>query len=107
MDGTNANSNANATARSRSRTHRPNRRSAIRRNRGGRTGYNRSGPAMRLLRQQAETMTHDARGLAMSAGAVAREQLGPLKEYVIEKPIQSLLIAAGVGVVFGLVFFRR
>lgn len=62
---------------------------------------------MRMLRRQAQTITHDARGLAESAGAVARERLDPMLEYVVEKPIQSLLLAAGCGVIFGLIFFRR
>jgi hypothetical protein len=109
MNSTNANSSGNANPKSRGRTQRLNR--SARRDRfrphGGRAGYDRSGSAMRRLRRQAETITHDARGLAVTAGTVARQQLDPLKEYVIDKPIQSLLIAAGVGVVFGLVFFRR
>jgi ElaB/YqjD/DUF883 family membrane-anchored ribosome-binding protein len=64
-------------------------------------------PAMRALRRQAKTVTHDARGLAESAGAVAREQLDPVKGYVLDKPIQSLLIAAGVGLFLGFLFTRR
>jgi ElaB/YqjD/DUF883 family membrane-anchored ribosome-binding protein len=63
--------------------------------------------AMRTLRQQAANMGKDARGLAESAGALAREQLDPVREYILEKPIQSLLIAGGVGMVLGIIFSRR
>ncbi len=102
-------------ARNRSRTNRPavggNR---VDRTHGSAVGRNRlhtqggrPGSAMRTLRRQAQTITHDARGLAVSAGAVAREQLDPMKDYVVDKPLQSLLIAAGVGLIFGLIFFRR
>ncbi len=103
----------NVNTRTRTRTHRTTV-SGNRVNRshpwgtgGGRTGISRRGVAMRTLRRQAQVITHDARGLAESAGAVAREQLDPVKDYVVEKPLQSLLIAAGAGLIFGLIFFRR
>ena len=64
-------------------------------------------PAMRTLRHQAATVRKDAWDLAGSAGAVAREQFDPVRDYVLEKPIQSLLIAGGVGVILGFLFGRR
>lgn len=71
-------------------------------------GENRShGSAMKSFRQQAAVMKKDARDLAESAGAVAREQFDPLRTYVNEKPLQSLLIVGGIGLFLGLLFGRR
>ena len=62
------------------------------------------------------------RQAASNAGPAAKEQMGRISESVQEqaqsieasisqcireRPINSMLIAAGVGMVFGLVFFRR
>ena len=63
--------------------------------------------AMRDLRAQAVVMKQDARRLAESAGELAREQMGPLREYVAEKPIQTVLIATGIGLILGVLFSRR
>jgi ElaB/YqjD/DUF883 family membrane-anchored ribosome-binding protein len=92
-------------AGNRSRTHHPR----ARRSPGehGGSSFNRHSPALRAMRKHAKNMAQDARGLAGTAGAAAREQLDPLKEYVVEKPIQSLCLAAGVGLIFGLIFFRH
>lgn len=59
------------------------------------------------LREQAAIVGRDVRDLAVSAGAAAREQVDPLEEYVREKPLKSMLIAAGVGALLGVVFLRR
>ena len=63
--------------------------------------------AVRAFRQQAALIGKDARELAETAGAVAREQVDPLRDYVVEKPLQSLLIASGVGLLLGFIFARR
>ncbi len=62
--------------------------------------------AMRKFRRQAAIIKDDAYGLAESAGELAQEQLDPVRHYVTTKPVQSLLIAAGVGLVFGIIFSR-
>ncbi len=62
---------------------------------------------LRTLRRQAATIKHDARNLAKTAGAVAREQLDPVRDYVHDKPVQALLIAGSVGLVLGFLFGRR
>ncbi len=63
--------------------------------------------AMRSFRKHTTAMKDDARHLAESAGAVAREQIDPLRGLVMDKPFQSVLIAAGVGMFLGLLFGRR
>ncbi len=63
--------------------------------------------AMRAFRQQATLIGKDARQLAETAGAVAREKVDPLRVYVTDKPLQSLLIAGGVGLLLGFIFGRR
>jgi len=45
--------------------------------------------------------------LAAAAGHVARKQLDPLAEYVQAQPVKSLLMAAGVGALLGMIFGRR
>jgi len=59
------------------------------------------------LKEQAGVVRDDVRDLARAAGNSAVAQLDPIEEYVREKPLKSLLIAAGVGAVFGLLFLRR
>ncbi|MGE0480435.1 MAG: hypothetical protein AB7Q17_08180 [Phycisphaerae bacterium] len=76
-----------------------------RRNNRGATANRR--PDAAQLREQAAGLGHDMRELAATAGQVARRQLDPIEEYVQAQPVRSLLIAAGVGAVLGLVFGRR
>lgn len=59
------------------------------------------------LREQAGVVRDDMRDLARAAGDAAVQQLDPIQEYVRDKPLKSMLIAAGVGAVFGMVFLRR
>lgn len=59
------------------------------------------------VRDRAATVGHDVKDLAATAGAAACDQLGPIEEYVRGKPLKSLLIAAGAGALFGLLFLRR
>lgn len=59
------------------------------------------------LREQAAVVGRDVRELASVGMDSVCAQLNPVQEYVREKPIQSLLIAAGLGAVFGLLFLRR
>lgn len=45
--------------------------------------------------------------MATSAASATRAQINPMTEYVQENPIQSVLIAAGIGAVVGMFFLRR
>ena len=73
--------------------------------RGGRAAA--SNHHMTELRDQAVSVGEEMRRMASTAGSVARDQLDPLEQYVRTKPIQSLLMAAGVGALLGLIFLRR
>lgn len=55
------------------------------------------------LNDQAKTLGRDAQQLVMSAREAA---LGPVQEFVRERPVQALLIAAGIGAVFAM-YMRR
>jgi ElaB/YqjD/DUF883 family membrane-anchored ribosome-binding protein len=59
------------------------------------------------LRTQAETIGRDVRELATTAGQLALGQMDPIERYVRERPVKSLLIAAGAGALLGLLFSRR
>jgi len=59
------------------------------------------------LKKQAATVQKDVRELAATAGESALGMMGPIEEFVQRKPVKSLLIAAGIGAVFGLLFLRR
>jgi ElaB/YqjD/DUF883 family membrane-anchored ribosome-binding protein len=47
------------------------------------------------------------RDLAAAAGDMALDRLDPLEEYIQAKPIKSLLLAAGIGALVGMLFRRR
>jgi ElaB/YqjD/DUF883 family membrane-anchored ribosome-binding protein len=47
------------------------------------------------------------RELAAVAGVAAREQVDPLADYIREKPIKAMLMAAGAGALLGMFFLRR
>jgi ElaB/YqjD/DUF883 family membrane-anchored ribosome-binding protein len=59
------------------------------------------------LRRQAATVGDDVRQLAATAGETVVQQMDPIAEYVQQKPLRSLLIAAAVGAFCGLVLLRR
>lgn len=59
------------------------------------------------LRDHAALIGRDMREMASMATERMREQLNPIQDYVQEKPLQSLMIAAGVGALLGLIFLRR
>ena len=59
------------------------------------------------LRSHAEAVSRDMQELASAAGDMAKHQLDPLADYIRAKPMKSLLIAAGVGAMLGIVFGRR
>ncbi len=63
--------------------------------------------SVKELRNHAEAVGRDVQELASAAGDMARHQLDPLAEYVQAKPVKSLLIAAGVGAMLGLILGRR
>ncbi len=95
---------------------------------GTRTGSDSSGKwdypndATQELRKQATDIGREVGALARTASRAAGEQVENVKhavtesaqsfertvtEYVKDRPIQSLLIAAGAGVLAGLFFLRR
>jgi len=59
------------------------------------------------LREQMGTVGEAFRDMASTAGSVATDQLDPLESYIQEKPLRSVLIAAGVGALLGVLFLRR
>jgi ElaB/YqjD/DUF883 family membrane-anchored ribosome-binding protein len=59
------------------------------------------------LRAQAHEIGENVKALAATAGAAVTDRLGPVEQYVQEKPVKALLIAAGAGAVLGLLFLRR
>ena len=59
------------------------------------------------IREQALTVGGDIRELAETAGQAALDQMDPVERYIREKPLKSMLIAAGVGAVFGAFFTKR
>ena len=60
----------------------------------------------RELRQHAAAIGDNVRGMVEVAGAATTDQLDPVQVYVREKPLRSILMAAGVGVLLGL-WLRR
>ena len=74
--------------------------------------------AAELFRQQASTVKDDLRELGRRGLDAAQEKLGEAKQkaqsvegqiedYVRQKPLKSVLIAAGAGLVLGLLLRRR
>ncbi len=67
--------------------------------------------ALKGLREQAAVVTRNARHVAARARAVARrgmrEHVDPIREYLAEKPLRSLLIGGGIGLVLGFFLGRR
>ena len=59
------------------------------------------------LRSHAETIGRDVRELASTAGQLALEQMDPIERYVRERPVKSLMIAAGAGALLALLLRRR
>lgn len=59
------------------------------------------------LRAHAANLGQDVQDLAATAGQLARRQLDPLENYVRERPMRALLMAAGAGAVLGLLLWRR
>lgn len=74
---------------------------------GGEQHMEHGDPAANRFREQADMLGEDLRGLADSAMTVARNQLTPLEEQVRDRPMQSLLIAAGVGALIGFIMRGR
>ena len=59
------------------------------------------------LRDGVNKIGEGVRELTLTAGSAAKAQVDPIGDYVREYPLQSVLIAAGVGAIFGMIFFRR
>ena len=55
----------------------------------------------------AQVLKRDAQEVAASVGALASDQLEPVRDFLLKRPIQSLLLAAGAGVIVGIVMGRR
>ncbi len=62
---------------------------------------------MAALREQTAVLGRDIRHLAETAGETMIGQIDPLEEYIRQRPIKSLLVAAGVGALFSFLFLRR
>lgn len=62
---------------------------------------------MEEIRSQAVSIGDSVRAMAATAGEAAGESLGPLENYVREKPIKSMLMAAGAGALLGVLLLRR
>lgn len=59
------------------------------------------------LRKQAAVITEDARELAVSARDALVGQLDPVREAIVRKPLQAMLIAGGIGIFMGFLFRHR
>jgi ElaB/YqjD/DUF883 family membrane-anchored ribosome-binding protein len=62
---------------------------------------------MAALRQQTAVLGRDLRHLAEAAGETVIGRMDPLEAYIRERPIKSLLMAAGAGALLGFLFLRR
>lgn len=62
---------------------------------------------MNEFRRQAGHIGDSVKAMAETAGDLAGDQLGPVEEYVRQKPVKSLLMALAAGAVLGAIFLRR
>jgi ElaB/YqjD/DUF883 family membrane-anchored ribosome-binding protein len=58
------------------------------------------------LRERTAVVKSDIRELANAAGEAALSTMDPLEAYVRDKPLKSILIAAGIGAAVGFLFRR-
>ncbi|MBL8880181.1 MAG: hypothetical protein JNG88_13770 [Phycisphaerales bacterium] len=63
--------------------------------------------SIEAVRDQAVTVGEDVRDLAQMAGKAVLDQMNPLEEYVRERPLRALLMAAGAGALIGFLMLRR
>jgi len=59
------------------------------------------------LRDEAGIVTEGVRAMAATGKHMATDQLDSLESYIKERPMKSLLVAAGIGALFGFFFLRR
>ena len=59
------------------------------------------------FRREANAIGEELGEMAVTAEAMARDQLAPISSYVREAPIKSIMMAAGIGAIVGLILFRR
>lgn len=59
------------------------------------------------LRNKVSDVGRDVRDLASTSVAAAREQLDPVEDYIRQYPLRAMLIAAGAGLVLGMIFKSR
>jgi ElaB/YqjD/DUF883 family membrane-anchored ribosome-binding protein len=63
--------------------------------------------AAQEMRNKADDLKRDVREFATAAGAMARERLDPLENYIRDYPIRSILIAGGCGMLLATLFRAR
>lgn len=66
-----------------------------------------SNDRMNEFRRQAGHIGNSVRAMAETAGEAAGDRLGPVEDYVREKPVKALLLALAAGAVLGAIFLRR
>lgn len=70
------------------------------------SGANGAANRIEEFREQAGVVGQGLSGMASTAGAAATDQLDPVRDYVKEAPLKSLLMAAGIGAVFAMIMRR-
>jgi ElaB/YqjD/DUF883 family membrane-anchored ribosome-binding protein len=59
------------------------------------------------FRKQATILAGDARELAASARTTLAVQLDPVREMILERPLRSVLLAGGIGLLLGFILRRH
>ena len=59
------------------------------------------------ISERFDDLTEDAKELASETGRLARESISPIEECVRQHPLQSALIAVGIGFVLGAILKSR
>lgn len=59
------------------------------------------------LREQAAIVGRDVRELTAMTGESVWQVISPIEEYIRQKPLKSVCIAAGVGALISVLFRRR
>jgi ElaB/YqjD/DUF883 family membrane-anchored ribosome-binding protein len=54
------------------------------------------------VKEEIKNVGHEIRQFASTAGQVARTRLDPVQKYIRERPLSAVFIAAGVGVILGM-----
>lgn len=59
------------------------------------------------MKDELGTLASDAKEIAMDAGKAARRSMEPVEDYIRDNPMRCAMIAAGVGILVGVLFLRR